>query len=95
MEALFCRKHYRNSWLALLYLIIMGSLVTYLAYLYLLKKRPAAQVSTYVYVNPVIAVLLGSFLANEPISGLKILALIIILIGVLLVNLPKYHFRST
>jgi drug/metabolite transporter (DMT)-like permease len=94
-------KHYSvasttvNSWLALLYLIIMGSLVTYLAYLYLLKKRPAAQVSTYVYVNPVIAVLLGSFLANEPISGLKILALIIILIGVLLVNLPKYHFRST
>jgi drug/metabolite transporter (DMT)-like permease len=48
-----------------------------------------------VYVNPVIAVLLGSLLANEPISGLKILALIIILIGVLLVNLPKYHFRST
>jgi drug/metabolite transporter (DMT)-like permease len=71
-----------SSWIALLYLIVMGSLVTYLSYLYLLKKRPAAQVSTYVYVNPVIAVLLGALLANESISSVKVLALAIILIGV-------------
>jgi len=84
-----------SSWMALLYLIVMGSLVTYLSYLYLLKKRPAAQVSTYVYINPVIAVLLGAVMANESISLIKIIALLIILAGVLLVNLPKYQLRST
>jgi len=84
-----------SSWWALAYLIIMGSLVTYLSYLYLLKKRSPAQVSTYVYINPVVAVLLGALLANESISVLKVIALIVILGGVLLVNLPKNKIRST
>jgi drug/metabolite transporter (DMT)-like permease len=84
-----------SSWWALAYLIIMGSLVTYLSYLYLLKRRSPAQVSTYVYINPVIAVLLGTLFANEPIGLLKIFALFVILGGVMLVNLPKYKFRST
>ncbi|MFI5152770.1 MAG: EamA family transporter [Chitinophagales bacterium] len=83
-----------QSWLALFYLITMGSLVAYLAYLWLLKKRPAAQVSTYVYVNPVIAVLLGAILANEKISWLQIAALAVILCGVLMVNLPKYKKQA-
>ncbi len=84
-----------SSWWALAYLIIMGSLVTYISYLYLLKKRSPAQVSTYVYINPVVAVLLGTLLANESITLLKVTALLIILAGVLLVNLPKYKLRST
>jgi len=84
-----------RSWAALAYLVVMGSLVAYLSYLYLLKKKSPAQVSTYVYINPVIAVLLGNFIANETINFLKIIALIIILGGVLLVNLPKYKFRTT
>ena len=84
-----------SSWWALAYLIIMGSLVTYLSYLYLLKKRSPAQVSTYVYINPVVAVLLGTLLANESITLLKVVALLIILAGVLLVNLPKYKLHST
>ena len=84
-----------SSWLALIYLAVMGSLVAYLSYLYLLKKRSPAEVSTYVYINPVIAVLLGSMMANESISLLKMAALFIILAGVLLVNLPKYRFRTS
>jgi len=83
-----------SSWLALLYLIVMGSIVTYLSYLYLLKKRSPAQVSSYVYINPVIALLLGSFIANESITTLKIISLVIILGGVLLVNLPRYTTRT-
>ena len=79
-----------DSGLALLYLVTMGSLVTYLAYLWLLKKRPAAQVSSYVYVNPVIALLLGTWIAHEKITWLQLLALTIILCGVIMVNLPKY-----
>lgn len=79
-----------NSWLALLYLITMGSIVAYLSYLYLLKIRPAAQVSTYVYVNPVVALLLGALIASEPVTYVQVIALAIILCGVLLVNMPKY-----
>lgn len=79
-----------QAWLAVGYLVTMGSLVTYLAYLFLLKVKPAAQVSTYVYVNPVVALLLGVWLADESITPLKISALCIILVGVLLVNIPVY-----
>ena len=79
-----------QSAMALLYLIVMGSLVTYLSYIYLLNILPAVQVSTYVYINPIIAVLLGAAIANEKINTLEVLALFIILCGVLLVILPKY-----
>lgn len=79
-----------DSWLALLYLITMGSIVAYLSYLYLLKIRPAAQVSTYVYVNPIVALLLGALVASEPITWLQVIALAVILSGVFLVNMPKY-----
>ncbi|WP_315821857.1 EamA family transporter [Paraflavitalea speifideaquila] len=79
-----------DSWLALAYLATMGSIVAYLSYLYLLKMRPAAQVSTYVYVNPIVALLLGALIASEPITWVQIAALAIILGGVLLVNMPKY-----
>ena len=79
-----------KSIIALLYLVFMGSHVAYLSYIYLLRVRPAVQVSTYVYVNPVIAVLLGAVIANELINLPEILALILILFGVLIVNLPKY-----
>ncbi|PWT70974.1 MAG: EamA family transporter [Bacteroidetes bacterium] len=79
-----------RAWLAVGYLVSMGSLVTYLAYLFLLKVKPAAQVSTYVYVNPVVALFLGVWLAHESITPLRIVALSIILIGVLLVNIPVY-----
>jgi len=79
-----------KAWLALLYLVIAGSLITYLCYLWLLKVRPAAQVSSYVYVNPVVAVLLGAIFVGEKISPLQVIALMIILSGVLLVNMTNY-----
>ncbi|MGA0556832.1 EamA family transporter [Larkinella sp. VNQ87] len=80
-----------ESWLALGYMIVMGSVITYVAYLWLLQVRPPAVVSTYAYVNPVIAVLLGTLFANEVISLRQVLALGVILVGVLLVNLPNYQ----
>ncbi len=80
-----------NSWLALFYLITMGSLAGYSAYIWLLQVRPATQVSTNAYVNPVVAVLLGVFLANEKMTPLQFAGLAIILISVLLVNLAKYR----
>lgn len=79
-----------QSWLAIVYLILFGSIAAFSAYIWLLKVRPATQVSTHSYVNPVIAVLLGTFFANENISGLQIFGLLVILISVLLVNMAKY-----
>jgi drug/metabolite transporter (DMT)-like permease len=87
------------SWLSLFYLVTMGSLAGYSAFIWLLQVRSATQVSTHAYVNPVVAVLLGMFFthdADEKMSALQILGLAIILLSVLLVNLAKYRkeFRS-
>lgn len=84
-----------SSWLALLYLVTMGSLAGYSAYVWLLKVRPATQVSTYAYVNPVVAVLLGVFIAGETMTMWRIAGLIIILTSVVLVNLNKYRKEKT
>jgi drug/metabolite transporter (DMT)-like permease len=70
---------------------VIGSRAAYSAYVWLLKVRPATQVSTYAYVNPVIAVILGMFFAGEHVSLLQITGLIIILGSVLLINLSKYR----
>jgi drug/metabolite transporter (DMT)-like permease len=80
-----------ESWLGLAYLISFGSLLGYLSYVWLLSVRPVVQVGTYAYVNPVVAVLLGSLFAAEPFSVRQMLALAVILAGVLLINLPKYR----
>jgi drug/metabolite transporter (DMT)-like permease len=79
-----------NSIYAILYLITFGSLIGYIAYIWLLKVRPPAIVGTYAYVNPVVAMILGLLLNNEMIGGTQVAALVIILSGVLLVNLSKY-----
>ncbi|CAA9394942.1 MAG: Permease of the drug/metabolite transporter (DMT) superfamily [uncultured Pyrinomonadaceae bacterium] len=54
-----------NSWFALAYLIIFGSLIGFTAYSWLLKNAAPAMVATYAYVNPVIAVFLGWIIAGE------------------------------
>ena len=80
-----------HSWYALLYLIIFGSIAAFSAYVWLLQVRPATQVSTYAYVNPVIAVILGVLFANENITLLQVGGLVVILGSVLLINLSKYR----
>lgn len=80
-----------TAWWAIVYLVIMGSLLGYSSFVWLLKVRPAAQVSTHAYVNPVVAVLLGVFFANETITALQVIGLCIILTGVLLVNIARYR----
>ena len=80
-----------KAWLAVIYLIFFGSIAAFTAYVWLLQVRPATQVSTHSYVNPVIAVLLGVLFAQEHISWLQIGGLVIILVSVLLINLAKYR----
>ncbi len=79
-----------SSFGAMLYLITFGSLVGFIAYIWLLDVRPPAIVGTYAYVNPAVAMFLGWWILNEKITSAQIVALFIILSGVLLVNLSKY-----
>jgi drug/metabolite transporter (DMT)-like permease len=79
-----------SAWWSAGYLVIFGSILAFSAYVWLLQVRPATQVSTYAYVNPVVAVLLAVFFGNEVISGIQITGLVVILGSVLLINLSKY-----
>jgi len=79
-----------SGWLAVIYLIVFGSIAGFSAYVWLLQVRTATQVSTYAYINPVIAVILGVVFAGEHISFTQIGGLGIILLSVLLINLSKY-----
>ena len=74
---------------ALAYLVIMGSLVAYMAYIWLLSIRPASVVGTYAYVNPVVAVFLGWLFAHEHINIQKLIGLFIIIAGLVIVNMSK------
>lgn len=74
---------------ALTYLIIFGSLVAYTAFTWLLKNTSASLVSTYAYVNPVVAVILGSLLNHEAMSIWSIASAAIIVAAVVLITLPK------
>jgi len=78
-----------RSALAWLYLVIFGSLVGFTAYIWLLGHVSAARVSTYSYVNPVVAVLLGWALASEPITVRTLVAAAIIVGAVALITVGR------
>ncbi len=82
-----------RSALALLYLIVFGAIVGYSAYIWLLRNVPAAQVSTYAYVNPVVAVLLGWALAGETLTARTLLAAAIIVASVAVITAARPRAR--
>jgi drug/metabolite transporter (DMT)-like permease len=69
---------------AIAYMVVIGSLIGFSAYVWLLKVAPASTVSTYAYVNPVIAVLLGWAFNDEVVTGRTLLAGAAIVVGVAL-----------
>jgi drug/metabolite transporter (DMT)-like permease len=79
----------RDSWLALAYLAVFGSLVGFTAFAYCLNELPASTVGTYAYVNPVVAVALGSLVLREPLSAGLLLGAALILAAVLLSTIPR------
>jgi drug/metabolite transporter (DMT)-like permease len=85
----FQQIHIR-AWLSVIYLILLGSVAGYSAYIWLLQVRSATQVSTNAYVNPVVAVLLGVFFGGETVNALQIGGLAIILASVFIINFEKY-----
>ncbi|MFW0755704.1 drug/metabolite exporter YedA [Pseudomonas sp. H11T01] len=80
-----------EGWVALAYLIGFGSIIAFNAYMYLLKNvRPAAATS-YAYVNPAVAVLLGIVFAGESIGIEEALAMAVIISAVVLISLPQWR----
>ena len=75
-----------RSWAALAYLIVAGALVGYAAYIWLLTVVIPARVGTYAYVNPVVAMLLGWALADEPLTFRSLFAATIILGSVVVIT---------
>ncbi len=78
-----------RSWLGLAYLTILGSLVGFVAYAWLLRHAPISLVATYAYVNPLVAILLGSLLAQELFTARILLAALIIIGSVVLINYSR------
>ena len=80
--------------LAWLFLVIFGSLVAFTAFIWLLGVVSIAKVGTYAYVNPIVAVLLGWAILDEPVTLTTVFAAILILCGVAMVNLDWAGVRK-
>jgi drug/metabolite transporter (DMT)-like permease len=76
----------RGVWFALLYLIIAGSIIGFTAYVWLIHHDSPTKVGTYAYVNPIVAVLVGYFLAGEALTTRTILGTFLVLISVVVIT---------
>lgn len=77
------------SILALVYLIVFGTIIAYSTYVWLLKVSSPERVGTYAYVNPVIAILLGAILLDEPLNTHVLVGSSFILLAIFLVSKPR------
>lgn len=75
-----------NSWWSIAYLIIFGSILSFIAFIYALQKLPTELSSVYAYINPIVAVVLGSLIFGEPLTVAIIFGGSITLIGLYLIN---------
>lgn len=75
-----------EAWYSIAYLVVVGSIFTFVAYIYALQNLPTELNSIYVYINPIVALIIGAIYNNEPFSIVLILGGIITLIGLFLVN---------
>ena len=75
-----------GAWLALLYLVVAGSIAAFTAYQWLLHNESPTRVGTYAYVNPVVAVLLGYFVADEPLGLRTVVGTMCVLASVVMIT---------
>ena len=78
-----------RAWLGLVYLIVFGSLVGFVSYTWLLRVAPTPLVSTYAYVNPLVAIFVGNWLAAEPLTPRVLAAAAIIVGAVVLITVTQ------
>jgi len=76
-----------QTWIAMFYLIIIGSILTYSCYVYAVTNLPPARVGVYAYINPVVAIILGWLLLDEKLNYMIVIGTGITIFGVYLVNL--------
>jgi drug/metabolite transporter (DMT)-like permease len=79
---------------AVWYLVICGSLIGYTAYIWLLAHAPTSKVSTYAYVNPVVAVFLGWLVLREPVDAYIVAGSVIVIASVVLVTTSKVRTKT-
>ena len=75
-----------NAWAYIFYLIIVGSIICFQCYLYALKHLPLGLVSIYVYINPIVALLLGVLLLNEHFTWPIVIGSAVTFLGIYLVK---------
>lgn len=76
----------RAAWLALVYLIVAGSIIAFTAYVWLIHHESPTKVGTYAYVNPVVAVVLGYFVGGEALGLRTILGTLFVLVSVVVIT---------
>ncbi len=84
----------QDSWFAILYLIVFGSLIAYSAFVFAISKLPPTLVSIYAYINPVVAVGLGWLLLAEKMNVVMAVGMVITLGGVYLVNRESKRIKD-
>ena len=82
------------TWVVIGFLVIVSSIIAFIAYLYALQKLPTGLVSTYAYINPIIAVISGNLFIKERVTFLLIIGAVITLTGVYIVNLSLRKHRE-
>jgi drug/metabolite transporter (DMT)-like permease len=83
-----------SAWIGTAYLIVFGSLVAFTAYVYVLGAAPVSLVSTYAYVNPVIAVLLGVLIRHEQLTAATVVGALVIVAAVAVVVTEEGRSRA-
>ncbi len=83
-----------DSLMALIYLIVFGSLIAYSAYVFMISKLPPTKVSVYAYINPIVAVICGWLILSEKMNTNMIVGTAITLAGVYLVNLESKKVKQ-
>jgi drug/metabolite transporter (DMT)-like permease len=78
-----------GAWLALLYLIVAGSIIGFTAYLWLIHHESPTKVGTYAYVNPVVAVIIGYLIGGEALGLRTILGTLFVLISVVVITTTR------
>jgi drug/metabolite transporter (DMT)-like permease len=79
---------------AMLYLVVCGSWIGYTAYIWLLEHVPTSKVSTYAYVNPVVAVFLGWLILHERVDRFIVMGSVIVVVSVILVTSAKVKEKA-
>jgi drug/metabolite transporter (DMT)-like permease len=84
----------RGAWMALVYLIVAGSIIAFTAYVWLLHHESPTKVGTYAYVNPVVAVVLGYFMGGEELGLRAIVGTVFVLTSVVVITTAKGEERG-